>query len=225
MNHIRKRRAKKHASSRKAAVIAVIVFIAIALLAVVSLGGRSGPNLTESDIYSVLGVSYTTVMSNNVTSFYGASGLNGYLSASVSEFSYNTTDFNTSRPSLITSIIYVMKNNTFANRTEQSISFVSSFPSNPAAGRIYNGSSELQYTYKNQSTLIHNIFTIQALNATPSRLNTLIQYPVYEYTASFLYGNVVGVVTANGHVNIDPNVTLSLSELLFRHLVDAGPAS
>jgi hypothetical protein len=210
--------------------VAVVVIVAVIIVWLLYMGTGAHPaaqqsfgniNLTEVESVIGSGMAYRSLEVNNITSFASSPGIgsSGYRYVSVSEF--NATPPHTSvYPVLITSVLYVMANSSAANQIEQSVLYTANQSTPRTSGRLYNYTTVTSYAYNGAQTYIYGIASVAVLNS--SYIPAVNQYPIYEYTSAFSYGNYAGFVSTSGYENMSSAYSTSMVELLFRKMV--GPA-
>lgn len=206
----------------------LVIVIAAAALIIGLLYGNLGPstmqqrlnNVDLADIQTVIGnaVTYTALEINNITSFASSQSVtqSGYRSVSVSEFN-STPPHNGIYPVLITSVLYEMANSSAANQIEQSVLYTAKQPVPRISGRLYNYTDVTPFTYSGKSIYIYSIASIAVLNS--SYIPSVNQYPIYEYTSVFSYGNYVGFVSTSGYENMSQTYSVGIEKILFQKLI------
>ncbi|MCL5239089.1 MAG: hypothetical protein M1286_01275 [Candidatus Marsarchaeota archaeon] len=202
-------------------VVIATVIIATAYFSGPRLTGFVNANLRLSDIASATGVNYTAIKINNVSSFAGSLSGEGYRALSISEFVLNTTNHTISYPTIVTSALYSLSNDTAANQTEQSVLFVANQMQSSISGRFYGNTSVFNYSYSGETARMYNIFSIAVINASNAVLPDVAAYPVYQYSVAFQYKSYVAFITLNGYSNLSSYYSETLAKALFRNMIDS----
>lgn len=208
-------------------IVAVVLFAGLIYRSVGGQGAAVPPrhvqnvNLTDIGLVMGNGIAYSAIEVNNITDFASSSSLStaGYKYLSVSEF--NATPPHTGTyPMLITSVIYLMANSSAANQLEQSVLYTAGLPSPGASGQLYNHTTVIPFSYRNNQVYMYSISLVSVLNS--SYIPSVNQYPIYAYTTVFSYGNYVGFVSISGYENMSQSYSIAIAKLLFQKLINSG---
>ena len=223
-DHIKKGRKSAYRYGILATVIVAVVLLSFLFYSISRHGVTQQRlnNINLTDIRSVVGnsVVYKAMETGNVTTFTSSESVSqsGYVAVSVSEFNA-TPPHSSAYPVLVTSVLYEMTNSSAANKTEQSVLYTAKQPTPRVSGLLYNYTTVTPTTYDNKQTNIYEIASIAVLNS--SYIPSVNQYPIYEYTSTFSYGNYVGFVSTSGYENMSQTYSTSIAKLLFQKLINS----
>ena len=189
-------------------------------------------NINQSDVKNATGLNYSVISSNKVTIPSPILKAQGFDYISISTFNYTEhIPQNATYPQTIVAIIYITKNSTIANQTMEGALLPAGIQTSPTSS---NNSFSLNtttsqnptrqyYSYAGHTIPIYNSFVVAVLNE--SNIPYTYQAPIYQYTSSFTYNNVAGIVTIGGNIRMDPSISINLSKDLFRKLIKSSAVS
>ena len=164
-------------------------------------------NLNYSEIKLHLGKNYSLLDISNYTNLTSSLKSEGYRSISVAVYSYGYYNFsNSTFPETITSEVYAMSSATAALSARASMLNSTNLGQNitvykynitTAAGKI--------------STSIYSVYSIAVVNISNG---TYADVPVFQDSAIFAEGSMVGSVTSNGGPKMSHNSSVGLAEAL-----------
>ncbi len=182
-------------------------------------------NINQSEVKNVTGLNYTVISSNKITIPSPILKSQGFDYISISTFNYTEPiPQNATYPQTIVAIIYITKNSTIANQTMEGALFPAGIRTTPSSlnASISQNPTSQYYSYAGHNIIIYKSFVVAVLNE--SNIPYTYQAPIYQYTSSFTYNNIVGIVTMGGNMLLNPSISVNLSKDLFRKLIKSSVA-
>ena len=222
---------KKSITRGKAYVVYVtviaIIFAASSAIYFMHIGSgvsvqRTLSTLNLSDIEAIFpGGSYTALELNNTTSLASNLYSSNYISLSTSLFSSLNKSVNSTYPTQILSLVFLM-NSTHSAENAVSTSLQSANLTSSLSGYGYINTYSTEYKAKNITTQIYLVRSVGVFNFTSQLNSTTLKYlnmPVYEYTLLFNYKNLFCDITVYAYTeNLSDSQLLELPKVMLNKL-------
>lgn len=203
-----------------AAVIAAILFIIAYYSGLIH--SAAVQNITLQTVESVVPQANYTLMNSTSENLTGYFSTQGYRHIMVSEFNASSNVKYTRYPQFITSIIYTANSPATAKNIEENfllINFSSSYTPNSISSQ-YSYQKSFNYSYKKNNVTMYNVYDVAVSNLT-SVTTYSEEYPIFQYTTVFAYGNYTVFVAEDGYGGLNGTIPDLLAEKLFAAIVSS----
>jgi len=177
-------------------------------------------NLTLQDVSSAVPRASYTLLNSTSSNLTGYFSTQGYVHIAVSEFNATSMVKYTSYPQFITSIIYTANSTASARNIEENfllLNFSDSYTPNSLAGE-YSYEKTYNFSYGAKKVTMYNVYDVAVYNLTAVPAYSE-EFPIFQYTTTFVYGNYTVFVTEDGYSGLNGTITNTLAETLFKKMV------